>query len=350
MEYFNKSFSIFSKQLFGFLLIVATLCCFDNSLKAQDFKGLYRQLNPSVVTILTLETIISDKGTSQGGGLGSGVLIDKEGLIFTAAHVVQSAEKIMVKTYDDQLVEAEVISSNPSADVALIKLMTPVKNIPVAKLGDSEKTEIGEQVLVIGAPYGLEHSLSIGYISGRQNRGVVFGGTQMEFFQTDAAINQGNSGGPMFNKKGEVIGIVSSILSQSGGFDGIGFVAAINPTKSILLEGSPFWTGFEGIMLTNKIAEVFNIPAKGGLLVQRVVSNSIADRAGLKGGFVKATILGQEIWVGGDIILNIQGTACDAPHNFDNIKEQLETLHPTVPISMDILRAGKLEKLTLSPK
>jgi S1-C subfamily serine protease len=337
-------FGLKLQKAVSFLLLLGLFC---TSLSAQNFSKLYARLNPSVVTILTGETVFTDGDATAGGGLGTGVIVDKNGLIMTAAHVVGSAEQIMVKINDDLVIEAEVISSVTAADVALIKLKQVPRNLSVATLGDSDAVQIGDQIMVIGAPFGLEHSLSIGYISGKQNRGMIMSGQEVEFLQTDAAINHGNSGGPIFNTEGDVIGIVSSILSQSGGFDGIGFAASISPAKKILLESSPFWTGFEGVFMEERLAKIFNVPAKGGVLVQRVVTGSIADKAGLRGGWLKASLLGSELWVGGDIILSIEEKACDTPHNFDNIKTQMEK-HPEGQIfHMTVLRGGEKIKLTM---
>ena len=327
-----------------FILFLALL---PMLLQAQDFSTLYEQLDPAVVTIQTTEITVSDGTINEGGGLGTGIIIDKEGLIMTAAHVVGSANRILVKTYDNQLLEAEVVSSVTTADVALLKLKRIPPNLSVAKLGDSDSQKIGEQVFIIGAPYGLEHSFSTGHISGKQKRGIVLGGVEMEFIQTDAAINQGNSGGPMFNMRGELIGIVSSILTQSGGFEGIGFAASINPVKKILLEGSPIWTGFEGIFMNKELAKIFNVPSGGGVLVQRIVTNSVADKAGLRGGLFEATILGSKIWLGGDIILRIQKMVCDSPHDLGIIKSEMENFKKGETITIEVLRAGKIIELDL---
>lgn len=328
--------------------LILVIALFPMLMEGQDFSTLYDRLNPSVVTIQTTKITITDGAISEGGGLGTGIIIDKDGLIMTAAHVVESADRIMVKTYDGQVVEAEVISSISTADVALLKLKSIPSNISVAKLGDSDNVKIGAQIFIIGAPYGLEHSFSTGHISRKQRKGMILAGVEMEFIQTDAAINQGNSGGPMFNMKGELIGIVSSILSQSGGFEGIGFAASINPAKKILLEGSPLWTGFEGLFIQEELARIFNVPSGGGVLVQRVVSNSVADKAGLKGGLIKASMLGTEVWLGGDIILRIDKIACDSPHNLKSIKSGMANLAQGESINMEVLRAGKVVELNLS--
>ncbi len=316
------------------------------SARSQDLSKLYETLNPSVVVIHTLQVEPSPFGEDHKKGLGSGVLVDEEGLILTASHVVHTANAIIVEFLDGQKIEAEVVTTAPSADIALIKLMRKPLNPTVAKMGNSDLVKIGEQVFVIGAPLGLVHSLSSGHISGRHQRELIVGGSsKMEFLQTDAAINQGNSGGPMFNLSGEVIGIVSFILSKDGSYSGLGFAASMNMTQEILMKGTPFWSGFEGIYLSKETAQIFNVPQQSGILVQRVVSDSPADRIGLKGGKYKATIAGKEVWIGGDIILEIQGTSCDTPHNFDLIKDEIENLVPEVPFVIMVLRGGQIIEL-----
>ncbi len=328
-------------KFFLFLVLIPIL------LEAQDYSNLYERLNPTVVTIQTRQITITDGAVGEGGGLGTGVIIDKEGLIMTAAHVVESADQVMVKTYDGQVIEAEVISSVSTADVALLKLKRIPTNISVANLGNSDQAKIGSQIFIIGAPYGLEHSFSTGHISRKQKKGMILSGVEMEFIQTDAAINTGNSGGPMFNQAGELIGIVSSILSKSGGFEGIGFAASINPVRKILLEGSPLWTGFEGLFLNKQLAAVFNVPSSGGVLVQRVVSNSVASKAGLRGGLFEATLLGTKVWLGGDIILSVEKMVCDSPHDLANIKSEMSNLSPDEHIHIEVLRGGKVIELSL---
>jgi S1-C subfamily serine protease len=147
--------------------------------------------------------------------------------------------------------------------------------------------QIGEQVFVVGAPLGITHTLTVGHLSARHKPNATFSGMlTAEFFQTDAAINRGNSGGPMFDLKGEVIGIVSSILSQSGGSDGLGFAATSNIARRLLLDEPSVWSGLDGYLLIGEAARAFNLPVgfEAGLLVQRVALGSPADQLGVRGG------------------------------------------------------------------
>ena len=312
--------------------------------KAYDFSRLYEDLSPSVVTILTKELKVTNGVSSAIGGLGSGVMISDE-LILTATHVIETANSITVKFKDKEQIQADVVTVIKSADVALIKLREPKKDSVIARIGSSKRVKVGEPVFVIGAPFGFEHTLSVGHLSGRLQRGFMAVGQPVVFLQTDTAINTGNSGGPMFNAKGEVIGIVSFILSKSGGFNGIGFAAAIDGVKEAVLEGPAFWTGFEGVMLGYQMASALNVPNGTGMLVQHVVKGSVADKAGLKGGHTLARIEGNPIWIGGDIVLEIQGLVCNGPHNFKAIKDQIAGLKSGEAFKIKVLRTGQIVEL-----
>lgn len=321
-------------------LWVLVLLAFAFSANAQDFSDLYADTSASVVTIHTA-TVGSDGEQVTPLGLGSGVLIE-ETLVITAAHVIQSADRIVVKFKDGYTTPAEVVTSVISSDVAVLQLENPPENASVATIGDSDDVRIGEPVYVIGAPFGIEQTLSVGTLSGRLSRGLIAGGEPIEFLQTDTSINTGNSGGPMFSKEGDVIGIVSFILTKSGGFDGIGFAVSINGVEEALLNGSAFWTGFEGIFLEPNIAAALNVPQPTGMLVQHVVSGSIADAAGMKGGTITTRINGVDFKLGGDIVLSIQGIVCDGPHNFKAIKEQIASLTPGDSFAVKVLRGGEV--------
>ena len=205
---------------------------------------------------------------------------------------------------------------------------------------------MGEQALVIGAPFGLEHSLSVGHISAKTEKNLLVSGEAVQFIQTDAAINHGNSGGPMFNSDGQVVGIVSYIQTQGGGSDGIGFAVAINTAREILFASPSLWTGFDGIFLGQELAGALNVPQKSGLLIQRVATGSLAEKMGLQAGHYKVRFLGKDIWLGGDVVLSVQGIICDAPHNFTTIREQVKNLEPGTPFVMEVLRKGKILDLS----
>ncbi|MDY8134549.1 S1C family serine protease [Aquimarina sp. 2201CG5-10] len=322
-------------------LICILIISFGIHVEAQDLSGLFAQLDPAVVTIEVTQYKIKDQQLTSSGGLGSGVIISEDGLILTAAHVVDFANEVSVKLQNGTSVKADVLSASSAADVALLKLRTAPTNLKPVKVGNSDTAKIGEQIIIIGAPLGLEHSLSVGHISRKMRKNMLTNGEMAGFIQTDASINQGNSGGPMFNLKGELIGIVSFILSNSGGFEGLGFAVDINTVKKTMFDVNNFWTGFEGVFLNETMAGVLNTPQKSGVLIQRVTPNSFASNIGLKPGFLQAEILGQKIWLGGDIILSIQGTSCTAPHNLGNIKRQIENLKAGDKVRIEVLRKGE---------
>jgi serine protease Do len=286
------------------------LLCFTGAAQAQDFSRQFRQADPAVVVIQTQEKtpVMTREGVrhSRAKGIGTGVIISADGLVLTAAHVVGGADKIRVMLKDERKRTARVIASIGSADLALIQIEDAPKDLPFIPLGDSDKIEIGEQVFVIGTPYGLDHTLTVGYLSGRRiMKNTPFG--DIEFLQTDAAINQGNSGGPLFNRKGELIGIVSHMKSRSGGNEGLGFAASSNMAQTLLVEDPPVWLGADFLLLNEALAGAFNAGQKHGMLVQKVTPDSMADRLGIKAGLLPAKIGGEDVLLGGDIIVAING-------------------------------------------
>ena len=316
---------------------------------AQQIAELFRKVSPSVVLVRTLERGMAP-GASAGlttiPGLGSGVVISGEGKIMTAAHVVQTADRVAVQFRDGKLYPAHVVASSLRADVALLQLdQFPMGLLP-APVGNSDSLDIGDEIIVIGAPYGLEHSLTVGHVSGRIVAGGIVSGGPMEMIQTDASINQGNSGGPMFNMKGEVVGIVSRILTQSGGFEGVGFAISSNVAQRVLLTTKSFWTGIDGVLLQDTLAQVFNVPQPAGFLVQQVAAKSPAELLGLKAGTVRARFGSEEILVGGDIVLAVGGIAI-TPNgaSLEQIVNHLSTLRAGDSLRVSILRAGKVVRL-----
>lgn len=338
----------YTRKINKLLLIPIVLCCQTNF--AQDLSKLYEKVNPSVVVIFTKENALKQVGNYtqkiSSEGLGSGFLIS-ETQILTAAHVVDAAENILVKFNDGEVIQATVTSSLDTPDIALITLTSPKKNAKVVALGDSDQLKIGERIFVVGAPFGLEHSLSSGYISAKvKNDGAQNPFTNTEYLQTDAAINTGNSGGPMFNLKGEVVGIVSHIKTITGGFQGIGFAATSNIAKELLLQKNIPWFGAEFFPLAEDATKLLNVPQKNALLVQRVVSTSPYGRLGLRGGRVKATINKTELLLGGDIILAINGIRFElTDETLKKIGDYAAAVKPGDIIILEVLREGKIISL-----
>ena len=306
----------------------------------------YRKAFPTVVTIYTSKKVLQHGGQMEQGGIGSGVLISAECHILTAAHVVKGADEINVKTHDGKLRPAELLFSETSADIALIKLITPEPELEYAELGDSDQLAVGQMAYAIGSPYGLENSFSVGHISGFRDFDRFYDGTiRAKFIQTDAAINMGNSGGPILNSKGQVIEIASQIISVSGGFQGIGFVVPINTAKELLSLKDRVWLGIEGIYLNREgISKILNRDLKGGLLIERVAKGSPADKAGLRGGSVPARMMNRDFLLGGDLIMEF-GTeeAC----NSDCLYEANKHFSGLDRIPVKFLRGGKIMETTI---
>src|SRR4029453_5875959 len=245
-----------TKFPFAFMLSLLTFCAISITTNAQQLRDAFRQVNQSVVIVRTkrVEVVPSaDEPMAIIDGLGSGVLISNDGKVLTAAHVVQTADVANVEFPDGQVIIARVIGSDVQSDVALLQLKEIPKGVAPVTLGDSDKVEVGDQIFVIGAPYGIGQTLSFGHLSGRHRLNKNNQSTSLEFLQTDAAINTGNSGGPMFDMAGNVIGIVSSIMTHTGGSEGLAFATAANTAKQLLLERNPFWSGIDGIVVTGAL-------------------------------------------------------------------------------------------------
>jgi len=329
------------------ILLLSLIASVGHTSTKTDFAALYAEHSASVVTIFTATVENGKKASDAALGIGSGVLIEED-QILTAAHVIDGANAIEVLFTDGKRIQADVISSLAASDVALIKLRESHPNPTIARLADSDDTAIGSEVFIIGAPFGISQTLSVGHLSGRLNRGLMAGGTPIEFLQTDTAINTGNSGGPMFNTGGEVIGIVSFILTKSGGFDGIGFATSSNTARQALLTSSGVLAGFEGIVLDAKTARLLNFP-RAGMLVQRVNANSMMAEAGLIAGSVPSKIGGQNMLLGGDLILAINGLVCEGPHDFAAVAANTPTIHMNEPLAITVFRNGKTVTLTAGP-
>lgn len=329
--------------------VALAVLIFASSAQAADYRKLFEKSNPSVVVLYTVERQVApntDSGEVALDGLGSGFVVDEEGHVMTAAHVVQTADLVQVEFLDGTKVTASVVASDPVKDVALLKLDSIPPDMKPAKLGDSEEVRVGDEIFVIGAPYGLTHTLTVGHISARhRNESGTMGVVQAETFQTDAAINQGNSGGPMFNQRGEVIGIVSYIRSQTGGSVGLGFAVTSNAAVEALIEERLTWSGMSGTVITGVLARAMNVPQRSGYLVQKVAASSPAARLGLMPSKIPAIIADQQLLIGGDIILAIEGIEI-TPDVMGNMRKKLPQIQLGQIVTLKILRAGKVFTLS----
>ncbi len=323
------------------ILLLVPVISFSHSLNR-----VFTEVNPTVVVIHTTgnkSNKVNSTDNSLKKNVGSGVVISNDGKIMTASHLVHSADTIEVEFLNGDLIPARVLSSVPHADVALIQLNLVPEKLQVAVLGDSDHVLVGDEVFVIGAPYGYSHTISKGIVSARYKPGELDTELGMsELIQTDAAINTGNSGGPMFNEQGEVIAIVSHIISLSGGNEGLGFAVTSNMSKKLLLEDKPVWSGLDGIIIT-KLAKILNVPQSAGYLVQHVAHNSIAYKLGIQGGSIPTTIYETHFLLGGDIIIEMLGVTIEnKPDTFKNIRKKLSLLNRGDEITVKVLRKGKI--------
>jgi serine protease Do len=285
----------------------------------ESFADLADKSLPAVVNVATTQTITADSQMQdldemfkdfldkrQGAkprprkatSLGSGFIIDPAGYIVTNNHVVENADEIMVVMHDDTELKAKLIGRDPKTDLALLKVEAG-KPLPFVKWGDSNAMRIGDWVLAIGNPFGLGGSVTAGIVSARQRD--INAGPYDDFIQTDASINRGNSGGPMFNMDGEVVGINSAIFSPSGGSVGIGFAIPSNLAKPVIEQIRQFghprrgWLGVRIQSISPDLAEGLKLPSDKGALVAGVTKDGPADKAGIKQGDVVLQFDGKEV-------------------------------------------------------
>jgi S1-C subfamily serine protease len=294
---------------------------------------------------------------SQGGGTatGSGIVIDAKGHILTNNHVIEGASKIEVKLGESEHeYTAEVVGTDPGSDLALLKVEAPDGEIHPLTLGDSAKMEVGDPVVAIGNPFGLDRTVTSGIVSALQRQIQAPNGFSIDnVIQTDAAINPGNSGGPLINSAGEVIGINSQIETGGGndGNVGIGFAIPINTAKEVIHELETkgkverAYLGISGGPITPEFAQAFNLPVKQGVLLQSVEPGGPSAKAGLQGGTTPVTIEGAEVILGGDIIVEAEGKKIT---EMEQIVELVNSKKPGDKVTLKYLRDGKEKTATVT--
>jgi len=335
------------KRSLSALLVFGLLAWLSPGVQAQTPGDVFRQVVPSVVVIRAKGRDVAAGGQTRFAETGSGVLISSDGKVMTAAHVVNAMDEITVEFLGGETVRAKVVSSEPAADLSLLQLERVPPGAKFSPLANSDPIRVGDPVIVVGAPYGLSYSLSAGLISARWAPNTVYKTMPLaEFFQTTATINTGNSGGPLFAMNGEVIGIVSHNISKSGGSEGLGFVVTINTAKKLLLEKRSFWSGLEGQILSDSQADLLNLPPGAtGFIIKTVAKDSPADQMGIRGATMVANLGGDEIPLGGDIILTVEGLKAEAA-NLAKIRDLLASKTTGSQFKVTVLRAGRVLELT----
>jgi len=349
------------------LLIVFFTLTFVIQVNAKDapasFADLAERLMPSVVNISTTTTVTTNTNpfpgfqfppgspfedmfkefgtpkTRKSAALGSGFIIDQKGIVITNNHVIQDSEDIVVRVGGDKEYKAKIIGQDPLSDIAVLQIISKEKFIPV-KFGDSDKARIGDWVIAIGNPFGLGGTVTSGIISAR-NRSIGLSRYE-DYIQTDASINSGNSGGPLFDMNGDVIGINTAILGK-GGSIGIGFSIPSNSAKKVIKQLIEFgetkrgWLGVRIQIVTKEIADVEELDGPRGALVASVAEKSPSDKAGIKAG---------------DIILEFNGTKINEMKELPKIVAQTK-VGKTVEVKVwrnkkEIIKKIKLGRLETS--
>jgi S1-C subfamily serine protease len=295
-------------------------------------------------------------GEPEGGGTatGSGFVIDSDGHLLTNNHVVENATGIEVKLgSSDQSYPAKVVGADPATDVALLKVDAPADNLRPLALGDSSKLEVGDPVVAIGNPFGLDRTVTSGIVSALQRQIQAPNGFSIaHVIQTDAAINPGNSGGPLIDAEGRVVGINSQIETGGGGGNvGIGFAVPINTARDVAKqieehgEVQHAYLGISGGTVTPDLAKALNLPVDEGVLVAAAVPDGPADKAGIEGGNTEATIEGSSVTLGGDIITELDGKKVS---DMEDLIDTVDAAKPGDDMEVTLLRGGDEKTVTVT--
>ncbi len=315
----------------------------------QSIPDLYERVSPSVVFISAVTIDPYKINNRVNSVIGSGFIISDDGLVLTNSHVVFRRQVITVTLDNGQRTHAKLLGADPLLDLAVLRIPVPPEGHSKAALGDSDAVRIGEEVVAIGNPLGLEQTLTRGVVSG-VNRILPESpmSLMLPLIQTDAPINPGNSGGPLLNRCGEVIGINTSILAEA---QNIGFAVPINIAKQVIPEiverGRVIrpWFGISGKLIKKELMEIISIPLVDGFLVETIEPESPAQQAGVHGGGLPITIGEMEFLLGGDIITEINGQPLDDPDRFVKL---IRSLKVGDKVRLTLYREKKTEKVEFS--
>lgn len=308
---------------------------------------IYRSVSPAVVNITTMALsydYFHNPVPTQGSG--SGVILTRDGYILTNNHVIEGAKHLEVTLINSKSYRAELVGTDPSSDLALLKIKED-EPLPYVKLGDSSLLEVGQDVFAIGNPFGLNSTLTTGVISSL-NRTLRAPNSRLieNIIQTDAAINPGNSGGPLLDSAGNLIGINTAIFSPTGSNSGIGFAIPVNRAKKVADDlirfGKvirPYVGATISLEITPRVAKVLDVSVTRGLMIGEIYPHSPADAAGLKAGKQKVLIGNRELDLGGDIILEIDKKPVGSADGFISY---IESKNPGDKINLKVFRDGSL--------
>lgn len=328
---------------------------------ALSVNEIYKRASSGVVQITSTSVTPAQPGAFPGGpfqpqpqeqqALGSGFVIDKAGHIVTNYHVVQNAREIEVAFSNQDTVKAKIVGSDPSTDIAVLQVEADTSALTPLQLGDSDQVVVGDSVVAIGNPFGLDRTATAGIVSALQRPITAPNGYTIDHvIQTDAPINSGNSGGPLLNTRGQVIGVNSQISTAAGntGNIGIGFAVPSNTVKTVaaqLIRNGKVERAYLGIAATPidpELARGFRLPVDSGLVVERVSKGSAAGAAGLKAGTTNVVLAGQSYTLGGDVIVAAAGTRVAS---LEELRDVLAKHAPGDTITLDIYRGSKKQSL-----
>jgi S1-C subfamily serine protease len=306
---------------------------------------IYEAARHGVVQV-TSTSVVSDSpffGTQEQQAQASGFVIDKDGHVVTNYHVVEGAKKVQVSFSDSELMDATVIGTDPSTDIAVLKIKGAwARSLTPLTLGSSSAVQVGDAVVAIGNPFGLERTVTAGIVSALQRRITAPNKFQIdEVIQTDAAINHGNSGGPLLNANGDVIGVNAQIESESGGNVGIGFAIPIDTVKDVasqlIKEGKVehAYLGIEMATINSDLADNFRVPVDKGVLIQQVRPGSPAAQAGLQGGTTQVVLAGLTYRLGGDVITKADGQTLETS---DQLASVVTSKQPGDSLDLEVHR------------
>ena len=302
--------------------------------------ALYQRLAPATVFLNAFYVSDHPRETPPATGIGAGFILDADGTVLTNAHVVVGAQRVTAILYSGARVEAQILGIDPTVDLAVVRLRDVREKVTTVRLGDSDELKVGQKTFIVGSPFGLGFTLTTGIISSLGPRPGAGSPWAAPLIQTTAPVNPGNSGGPVVDSEGRVIGITTATLP---GAQNVGFAVPINTAKTVLRELQETgrivrpWLGVGGKFVTEEISLLFALPMRTGLLVEDVEEHSPAAEAGLRAGTLDVVVEGAHWILGGDIVLSV---AAQPTGSYEAFVKVMRTLQIGQTVTVEFLRNG----------